>query len=201
MLDPLALRDELQRVGRHDDAAHHRGVQSGRARRAGRAPRRAQHAVRRRGGRRRRGASRARALRAGEPRQRVRAVRGVGDRADASGRPSVAPDATTIPVGRPIANTRVYVLDRRGAARAGRRRRASCTSAATAPRIGYLNRPELTAERFVANPLLPRLRRAPLQDGRSRALDAERRDRVHRPRRQPGQDPRRAHRARARSRR
>ena len=56
------------------------------------------------------------------------------------------------PIGRPIANTRVYVLDRRLAAGPGGRGRASCTSAAPALARGYLGRPALTAERFVADP-------------------------------------------------
>ena len=57
-------------------------------------------------------------------------------------------------IGRPIANTTLYVLDDRmqplpvGVP-------ASSTSAATASRAGYLNRPELTAERFVAHPFDP----------------------------------------------
>ena len=48
--------------------------------------------------------------------------------------------------------SRVYLLDARLAAGAGRRARARSTSAAPALARGYLGRPELTAERFVPDP-------------------------------------------------
>ena len=53
-------------------------------------------------------------------------------------------------IDRPPHREHQHLRARRGG-RAGphRRRRASSTSAATASRVGYLNRPELTAERFV----------------------------------------------------
>jgi amino acid adenylation domain-containing protein len=64
---------------------------------------------------------------------------------------ALPPEATTVPVGRPISNTRVYVLDRRGRlAPIGVPGELHIAGDGTA--LGYLNREELTAERFVTNP-------------------------------------------------
>ena len=57
-----------------------------------------------------------------------------------------------MPIGRPIANTQIYVLDRQPAAGAGGRARGAATSAACRLARGYLNRPELTA-RAVRRPI------------------------------------------------
>ena len=104
-----------------------------------------------------------------------------------------------IPIGGPIADTQCYVLEPR--------RRSRCRPGIVGELYvgglgvarGYLARPELDAERFVARSL--GRRRAAVPHRRSRALAARRHARLPRPRRPPGQDPRLPHRARARSRR
>ena len=61
----------------------------------------------------------------------------------------VAPSATSIPIGRPIANTQIYIVDKyREPVPIGAAGEILIGGAGVAS--GYLNRPELTAERFVA---------------------------------------------------
>ncbi|WP_139837543.1 condensation domain-containing protein, partial [Xenorhabdus beddingii] len=66
----------------------------------------------------------------------------------------VREDECVIPIGRPIANTRIYILDAQGRpvppAVAGEIHIAGAGVAR-----GYLNRPELTAQRFLTDPFSP----------------------------------------------
>ncbi|HVR98030.1 MAG TPA: AMP-binding protein, partial [Thermoanaerobaculia bacterium] len=66
----------------------------------------------------------------------------------------VAPGTMTLPIGRPLANTTAYVLDRRHAAVPPGAAGELCIGGDGLAR-GYLNRPELTAERFIPHPWSP----------------------------------------------
>ena len=55
-------------------------------------------------------------------------------------------------IGRPIANTQIYVLDRSLQPDARSASPASCYIGGEGLARGYLHRPELTAERFVPDP-------------------------------------------------
>lgn len=66
----------------------------------------------------------------------------------------LAPNALSVPIGAPIGNTRVYVLDRRGHP-VPTGVNGELYLAGDGVALGYLNRPELTAERFVSLPHLP----------------------------------------------
>jgi amino acid adenylation domain-containing protein len=66
----------------------------------------------------------------------------------------VVSGAAPVSIGRPIANTRVYILDREGRAAPLGVPGEICIGGAGVA-IGYHNRPELTAERFISDPFSP----------------------------------------------
>ena len=76
------------------------------------------------------------------------------------------PSTGAIPIGRPIANTELYLLDAHlrllpaGAV-------GELYIGGDGVARGYLNRPELTAERFIPDPFADAARRSPVPDGRS----------------------------------
>lgn len=65
-----------------------------------------------------------------------------------------AEPASRVPIGRPIDNIRLYVLGRHGEAQPAGAAGELCVAGAGVAR-GYLDRPELTAERFVEDPFHP----------------------------------------------
>lgn len=66
----------------------------------------------------------------------------------------VDPDNTLLPIGGPIYNTDIYILDAEGRLAPQGVAGELCIAGASLAR-GYLNRPALTAEKFVANPFEP----------------------------------------------
>ena len=102
-------------------------------------------------------------------------------------------DEDAIPIGGPIANTRIYVLDASGMPSPIGAPGELVISGEGVTR-GYRNRPELNAEKFVDVAPLGHTRTG-VPDGRPRALAFGWPARLPRTWRRPGEDPRLPHRA------
>ena len=99
-----------------------------------------------------------------------------------------------VTIGRPIANTRTYILDAHGqAAPPGVAGELYLGGDGVA--CGYLNRPELTAERFTADLFADEPGARMYRTGDRARLSSGRPHRVPGPSRQPGENPRLPHRA------
>src|SRR5205807_764740 len=78
----------------------------------------------------------------------------VGEKEELGEKEEEAPGTVSVPIGRPISNTQVYVLDRnRNAVPVGVRGEIYVGGDGLA--LGYWRQPEMTAERFVGNPMVP----------------------------------------------
>ena len=103
-----------------------------------------------------------------------------------------AATATTVPIGKPLTNVRVLVLDRMGHLAPVGARGELCIAGAGVGR-GYVGDEALTAAKFVAGPAARRCASVP--DRGCGAVAARRDARVLRPPRRSGQGPRLPHRA------
>ena len=93
-----------------------------------------------------------------------------------------------IPLGRPIGNTQIYILDGQGQpVPIGVTGEIHIGGDGVA--LGYLNRPELTAERFVPDPFSDEPDARMYRTGDLGLLARRWADRVHGPQRLPGQGP------------
>ena len=95
-----------------------------------------------------------------------------------------------ISIGRPIANTQIYIFDPQSAARPPSVSPGELHIGGVGLARGYLNRPELTAEKFIPNPFHATSGARLYKTGDLARYLPRRQDRVSGPARPPGQDQR-----------